>query len=197
MGLKHHYQTAIRPARPQRVNSRRDFRRMVTIVVYEGDFSTQYRKFALHIESPSDTRKIPDPLYDSFITDTLIGGNSHGRRRVKRIMPTRHCKLYLKGPLSLRTCHLKLNLAGFLLEFGDTIIGLFRKAIGENWTGKLRNDAFYTRIINTKDGKPVKRQVMQKLYEIGFEVLKVTTVGGHVVGFDIRNRSHHGLQVHE
>ena len=48
-----------------------------------------------------------------------------------------------------------------------------------------------------ENGKPVKRQVMQKLDEIGFEVLKVTTVGGHVVGFDIRNRSHHRLQVHE
>ena len=71
-------------------------------------------------------------------------------------MPTRHGKLYFEGPLSLRTRHPKVNLAGLLLKFGNTIIGLFRKAIGENWTRKLRNDAFYTRIVNTKNGKPVK-----------------------------------------
>ncbi len=197
MGLKHHHQPAIRPARPERFNSRRDFRRMVAVVIYEGDLSSRYREIALHIKSPSNTRKIPDSLNNGLIADTFIGSNGHGCRRVERIMATRHGKSDFERPLAFRTCHLKLYLAGFLLKFGNTIIGFFREAIGENWTRQLSNNAFYTGVINTKDGEPVKRQIMQKLYEIVFEVLKVTTVGDHVVSFDIRDRSHHGLQVHE
>ncbi len=170
---------------------------MVTVVIYEGDLSPRYRKIALHIKSPSNTREIPDPLNNGLIADTFIGSNSHGCCRVERIVATRHGKPDFERPLAFGTCHLKLNLAGFLLKFGNAIIGLFREAIGENWTRQLSNNAFYTGVINTKDGEPVKRQIMQKLYEIVFEVLKVTTVGDHVVSFDIRDRSHHGLQVHE
>ena len=60
--------------------------------------------------------------------------------------------LILRGRFAFGTRHLKLNLAGFLLKFGNAIIGLFREAIGENWTRQLSNDAFYTGVINTKDG---------------------------------------------
>ena len=64
---------------------------MVTVVIYEGDLSPRYGKIALHIKSPSNTRKILIPLIMPY-PDTFIGSNSHGCCRVERIMATRHGK---------------------------------------------------------------------------------------------------------
>ena len=88
--LVNHHQAALRPTTAYGLDHRRDFARVVAVIVDQHHAAAVHRKLAVDLEASTHTLKLRQALDDGFITDAFVAGDGDGSQGVQHVVVARH-----------------------------------------------------------------------------------------------------------
>ena len=92
------------------------------------------------------------------------------------------------------------------LKFGNVLllcqiryskIRIFGKTVSDFWPGYAWQYFAHYRVIDTKYGQAIKREIMEKIDKVFLQVLEVTPISAHMIRFYVGDHCYHWLQMHK
>ncbi|MCY1520553.1 hypothetical protein D9M68_553350 [compost metagenome] len=194
--LVDHHQAPFRPAAAHGLDHRRDFARVVAVVVDQHHAAAVDLQFAVHLEAPADALEAGQALDDGLVGNALVGGDDDGRQGVQHVVQARHVHRDIQRR-ALGAQHGEEGTHAFLADVDRADVGVLAETVGDHRARHLRQDLAHHRVVHAHHRQTVERQVVQELDEGLLQLVEVAAVGAHVVGVDVGHHRHHRLQVQE
>jgi len=194
--LVNHHQTALRPTTAYGLDHRRNFGRVVTVVIDQHHAAAFNWQLAINLEASTHTLKARQALNDGLIADALIRSNADGGQGIEHVVVARHVYRHIQW-LAIRAQHGEEGLHALLANIDCAHVSVFAKAVSYGRTLDQRQDFAHDRIVQAQHSQAVERQVVQKLDEGFLQLVEVAFVRRHMVGVDIGDHCNHRLQVQE
>ena len=197
MGLVNHHQSFITPAVTNRLNGCIHFRRVVTIVIHQHYVANRGSKLSQHLETPVHTIKTTQAFGNHLIRNTFISSRGKRGQSIQYVMSSRNTQFNGNRRLfrmalfriiffTIATANqVKRGSHALLANIHRPVIGVFTETLGNHLSFDFRQQFPDHGTVDTDNGHPVKRQIVQEINKCLFQLAKVTVVGCHMVCINI------------